>query len=313
MAAFDHDSFRNALVLTGPTGSGKTQLGLTLAERLGAEIICMDSMTLYRGMDIGTAKPSAEERRRIPHHLIDVLDPWENGSVAWWLEQAADCCRAIEARGRRVLFVGGTPLYLKAMLHGLFDGPPAEPGLRSRLIREAQESGSAPLHRRLATLDPIAAQRLHPSDLRRVVRALEVWELTGQPISHWQQQWQPGNASKSDHLEEARVFYLDRPRSELYARINARVVAMVENGWLEEARRLRELSQPLSRTARQALGYQEWFAYFDGQMTLEQTVERIQTRNRHFAKRQLTWFRQLPECVPLTRELTFGRWGLRMD
>src|SRR5262245_43488586 len=172
------DPFRNVLVLTGPTASGKTALGVALAERLGAEIVSMDSMALYRGMDIGTAKPGPDERRRVPHHLIDVLDPWESGSVAWWLERATACCREIEARGKRVLFVGGTPLYLKALLCGLFDGPPADPDLRRRLLREADQIGRQVLHERLARVDPAAAARLHPNDLHRVVRALEVWEHT---------------------------------------------------------------------------------------------------------------------------------------
>src|SRR4051812_39283859 len=148
--------FTNALVVTGPTASGKTKLGIELAERLGAEIISMDSMALYRGMDIGTAKLGAEERRRIPHHLIDVLEPWESASVAWWLERAAICVRDLEQRGKCALFVGGTPLYLKALLHGLFEGPPADPELRRRLTEEAERTGPEQLHARLATVDPVA-------------------------------------------------------------------------------------------------------------------------------------------------------------
>src|SRR5438477_5767328 len=175
--------FAAAHILTGPTGAGKTRLALELAERLGAEIVSMDSMALYRGMDIGTAKPTDEERRRVPHHLVDVLDPWESGSVAWWLGQAARCSGGIERRGKRVLFVGGTPLYLKALLYGLFDGPPADQELRERLYREAEVEGAHTLHERLKRCDPVTAARLHPNDLRRVVRALEVWELTGRPIS----------------------------------------------------------------------------------------------------------------------------------
>jgi tRNA dimethylallyltransferase len=305
------DPFRNALILTGPTGAGKTGLALALAERLGAEIVSMDSMALYRGMDIGTAKPSAAERRRVPHHLLDVLDPWEAGSVAWWLAEAARSCRAIEARGRSILFVGGTPLYLKALLYGLFEGPSASAGLRGRLLREAEAHGAMSLHTRLARVDPASAERLHPNDLRRVIRALEVYELTGQPISAWQRQWQGSAGDRAAHT--AHVFCLSRPRQELYARIDARVVHMMEAGLVDEARRLRALPQPVSRQAAQALGYKEVFDYLDGRMSLEATVVRIQTRSRNFAKRQLTWLRRLPECVAFTPELTMARWGLTMD
>ncbi len=297
-------AFQHSLVLTGPTGSGKSALALELAERLGAEIISMDSMTLYRGMDIGTAKPTPEERRRVPHHLIDVLDPWESASVAWWLERAAECCRDIEARGRRVLIVGGTALYLKALLHGLFEGPPADEALRQRLTTEAEQRGAQVLHDRLGEIDPATAQRLHPNDLRRIVRALEVWELTGRPISAWQSQW----THDAESGPADRILYLDLPREQLYARIDARVPAMMAAGLVDEVRALRQLPRPLSREAAQALGYKEAFAHLDGRATLEETTALIQTRSRQFAKRQLTWFRHLPGCRPATRELTLQLW-----
>jgi tRNA dimethylallyltransferase len=328
-------AFRDALILTGPTGSGKTELALELAECLDAEIVAMDSMTLYRGMDIGTAKPTQAERERVPHHLLDVLDPWQSASVAWWLEQAAACCQSIAERGRRALIVGGTALYLKALLHGLFDGPPADQDLRQRLLIEAEESGPLALHRRLAQIDPVAAGRLHFNDVRRVVRALEVWELTGRPISAWQEQWSgtgvrgqgsgvrnqesgEGEQSVADLLTPdpwalTRVFCLTLPRDGLYARINARVVRMMNAGLVDEVQALRRLPQPVSREASQALGYKETFEYLDGRSTLSETVARIQTRSRNFAKRQLTWFRHLPECRPITRELTFSTWDLTMN
>jgi tRNA dimethylallyltransferase len=300
------EPFHDALVLTGPTGAGKTELALELARRLEAEIVAMDSMTVYRGMDVGTAKPTPEERRRVPHHLIDVLEPWESANVAWWLDRAAACCREVAGRGRRVLFVGGTPLYLKALLRGLFDGPPADPELRQRLERAAVQQGRPALHARLAEVDPAAAARLHPNDLRRVVRALEVWELTGRPISAWQTQWPgPGGGATPDQ-----VLCLGLPRAELYARIDARVRRMFREGLVDEARALRGLSRPVSPQAAQALGYKEVFDFLDSRATLDETIAEVQTRTRNFAKRQLTWFRHLPECRPVGRELTFAAWGL---
>ncbi len=310
----DLDPFDRALILTGPTGSGKSRLALELAEHPGAEIVCMDSMTLYRGMDIGTAKPSAADRARVPHHLLDVLDPWESASVAWWLERAAECCRAIVARGRRPLLVGGTPLYLKALLYGLFEGPPADEEMRRRLSAEAERDGPQALHARLARVDPASAARLHPNDLRRVLRALEVWELTGRPISAWQTQWSaerpndPGTAHRPP-----RCLWLDVPRDVLYRRIDARVERMIAEGLVEEVRALRRLERPLSRAAAQAVGYKEMFDHLDGKADLAATMQHIQMRSRNLAKRQLTWFRHLPECRPASEELTFRLWGSTME
>jgi tRNA dimethylallyltransferase len=302
------DVFRNVLILTGPTGSGKSRLALDLAGQLGAEIVCMDSMTLYRGMDVGTAKPPAEDRRRVPHHLLDVLDPWESASVAWWLERAAECVQDIEGRGRRSLFVGGTPLYLKALLHGLFDGPPADAALRRRLEDEAARDGKQALHDRLARVDPAGAARLHPNDLRRVVRALEVYQLTGRPISQWQTQWRGAQREE----EPPRCLCLDLPREVLYQRIDARVLQMVAGGLVEEVRALGRLERPLSREASQALGYKELFDHLDGRGSLEDAVRQIQTRSRNFAKRQLSWFRHLDGCRLVAPELTFAVWGRTM-
>src|SRR5262245_42170436 len=226
----------------------------------------MDSMTVYRGMDIGTAKPSPSDRERVPHHLIAMLEPWESANVAWWLGRAAASARAIVARGRRVLFVGGTPLYLKALLYGLFDGPPANAKLRQQLEEQAKSESGVELHRRLAEVDAVTAARLHPNDIRRIVRALEVLELTGRPISSWQQEW----ARRAVSMPHA--VWIDRPRAELHTRINDRVVQMISAGWIEEARRLRALPHPLSREAGQALGYPELFSYLDDETNLDETV-----------------------------------------
>jgi tRNA dimethylallyltransferase len=260
-------------------------------------------------MDVGSAKPSPADRRRVPHHLLDVLEPWESASVAWWLDRARECCRDIESRGRQALFVGGTPLYLKALLYGLFDGPAADEALRRRLTAEAAEQGSRVLHERLARIDPASAARLHVNDVRRVVRALEVWELTGWPLSAWQGQWASPPESPAGR---PRCLCLDVPRPELYERINVRVGHMVEAGLVEEARALRRLERPLSREAAQAVGYREMFRHLDGELTLEEAVGLIRTRSRNLAKRQLTWFRRLPECQPVKEDLTFALWGLRM-
>lgn len=315
------EPFADALVLTGPTGSGKSGAALALAPKLNAEIVSMDSMALYRGMDIGTAKPSAEERRQVPHHLLDVLDPWEAANVAWWLERAAECCRDLRARGQRPLFVGGTPLYLQALLHGLCGGPPADAAVRCDLEETGRRLGSPALHRRLAEVDPATAARLHPNDLRRIVRALEVHALTGRPLSEFQTQW-PGfpasAAGKADGGAPAgaeippRILWVDLPRQELYARIDRRVDAMLAAGWVDEVRRLAADPRGISAQARQALGYREILEHLAGARGLGETRELIQRRTRQFAKRQRTWMRRLPGVAVADAELTWRHWGSTM-
>jgi tRNA dimethylallyltransferase len=316
MSAFDH-----ALILTGPTAGGKTALALDLADRLGGEIVAMDSMTVYRGMDIGTAKPTPAERARVPHHLIDVLDPWDGATVAWWLDRAGQGCAEIARRGKRPLIVGGTPFYLKALLHGLFPGPPGDPALRRRLETEAEQDGNEALHARLSEVDPKTAARLHPNDLRRVVRALEVHELTGRPISAWQRTWDsPGFAAANAPVPPAAkipAVVLELPRGVLYDRINLRVGAMLASGWRDEVRRLRDLPRPPSREAAQAVGYRELLDEIAGRGPgPDATAELIRTRTRQFAKRQLTWFRHLPSLVPVAADgpdpagAVIRAWGL---
>jgi tRNA dimethylallyltransferase len=303
--------FDNLLILTGPTGSGKSALALELAPRLGAEIVSADSMTLYRGMDVGTAKPTAADRARVPHHLIDVLDPWESASVAWWLDRAARTVSDIESRGKTALFVGGTPFYLKALLCGLFPSPPSQEDLRRRLEREAEVDGPVALHARLAGVDPVTARRLHPNDVRRVVRGLEVWHLTGKPLSEWQTQswWGP----EGTRFRPGTCLAIDVPRTELYARIDRRVTEMFSAGWIDEVHRLRELPRALGREASQALGYRQILEHLDGKRSLTETVAEVQLRTRQFAKRQLTWFRGLAGCEFVESKLTFAQWSDRMS
>ena len=283
--------------LTGPTASGKTAVGVELARRLGAEIVSLDSMTLYRGMDIGTAKPTPEQRRSVPHHLIDILDPHQQYSVAQYIDAADHCIQQIRGRGREVLFVGGTPLYLKGLLRGIFHGPSADWELRRQLQEEAQRHGAESLHRRLAEVDPAAAARLHPNDERRLIRALEVYHQSGRRISDLQQQFQTGRPA-----EASRVFVLDWPKTELCARIDRRVDAMFTAGLVDEVRRLLSLPQPLSRTARQAVGYREVIAHLAGKCNLAETIELVKCHTRQLAKRQRTWFRSLEDCrfVPVS-------------
>jgi tRNA dimethylallyltransferase len=277
--------------LTGPTASGKSAVGLALAGRIGGEIISLDSMAVYRGMDIGSAKPTPAEQQAVPHHLLDLLGASEEFSVAQYVAAAADAARDILARGRAPLFVGGTPLYLKGLLRGLFDGPPADWALRRELEAIADRAGSAALHEQLAAVDPAAADRLHPNDTRRLIRALEVYHRAGQPISGLQRQFATARPA-----EECRVFVLDWPREALKRRIDARVEAMFAAGWIDEVRRLAADGKTLGRTASQAVGYCEIIDHLAGGPDLAETIARIQQRTRQFAKRQLTWFRSLAEC-----------------
>ncbi len=288
-----------AWFLTGPTASGKTAVGIELARRIGAEIISLDSMALYRGMDIGTAKPTLEERRAAPHHLIDILEPSEEFSVAQYLQAAEKCAGEIGSRGKRVLFVGGTALYLKAILRGLFSGPPADWKLRREMEEIARVDGPEALHQRLQKLDSAAAAKLHPNDVRRVIRALEVHQATGRPISSLQQQFDRGRP-----VEECRVFVLDWPRELLDERIRRRVDEMFAAGLVDEVQRLMS-ADSLSRTAAQAVGYREVLEHLQGQRGLPETIELVKLRTRQFAKRQMTWFRSLSECrwIPIWQPL----------
>ncbi|MBI3839325.1 MAG: tRNA (adenosine(37)-N6)-dimethylallyltransferase MiaA [Planctomycetia bacterium] len=291
--------------LTGPTASGKTAVGLALAQRLGAEIISLDSMALYRGMDIGTAKPTIEERRAVRHHLIDVIEPDQEYSLAQYVAAARDAVRQIADRGRVPLFVGGTPLYLKSLLRGIFSGPPADWDLRRRLQAIAQSEGAESVYARLTQVDARSARRLHPRDTRRVIRALEVWEKTGQSITDLQRQF-----DRARPADQCRVFTLRWPKKELLGRIDARVDAMFAAGLLDEVRALLARTRPPSHTAAQAVGYREAIEHFKGVRNLPDTIALVKLRTRQFAKRQLTWFRSLSECRWVDIEQPFDAPGL---
>ena len=281
--------------LVGPTAAGKSALALAVAERAGAEIVSLDSMQVYRGMDVGTAKPDLGERARVPHHMLDLVGPSERYDVARYLADLEPVLEQLIATGRRVLFVGGTAFYLKALTHGLFDGPPVDPELRARLRMLAHEQGNEAAHAELARVDPRSAARLHPSDTRRVVRALEVHAQTGQPLSELQRSWgwhgdepAPGRARK--------IVGLELERAELDRRIAARVEAMLDGGWVEEAVAIRA-GEGFGPTAGKALGYGTVLELADGVSTREAASLRIAIDTRRFARRQGTWYRRFPEIV----------------
>ena len=274
-----------AYILTGPTASGKTGFSIALAKEFGCEIIAMDSMQLYRGMDIGTAKPDEAERAGIPHHMLDVADPGESFSVARYTELAEAAAADILRRGRRPLFVGGTGFYLRALRHPMaMGGTRGDPALRERLEAEAEAGGAEALHRRLAAVDPATAARLHPNDVRRVVRALEVFELTGRPFSDQPQEERPP-------AFDYRVAALDMDRAQLYERINRRVDQMIAGGLEAEIRRLLAAGVSRDSQAMKAIGYKELLPCIDGRCTPEEVAEELKKNTRHYAKRQLTWLR----------------------
>lgn len=273
--------------IVGCTASGKSGLGVELARRLGGEIISVDSMKVYRGMDIGTAKPTASVRHEVPHHLIDVVDPWEEFSVAQYVALADRAIADIHSRGGRIFVVGGTPLYIKALSEGLFEGPGADAATRDRLQQLAKDQGTSALHKMLQAVDPQAATRIHRNDLRRLVRALEVYELTGTPISVLQEQW-----DRERQRYDCRFFGLRWSKEDLHLRIKERVARMMDRGLLDEVRSLLTLARPLSTAARQAVGYAELIEHLEGRCELDYAIEQIKINTRQLAKSQRTWFRR---------------------
>ncbi len=285
----EENAFHRAIYLTGPTASGKTAVGVALSRRLDAEVIAMDSVTIYRRMDIGTAKPTIAERGGIPHHLIDVIEPWESASVADYRGWAREAIRAIEGRGKRVLFVGGTPLYLKALLRGLFAGPGSDAELRGAWSTKPSPRATPRCTggSRRSTLGP----------RRGCIRT-----TAGGSSGPWRSSRDPAGrsaSSRSSTISRRRractSMPSNHPRAGLYERIDRRVLAFFDAGLVEEVRSLQAGERPLSSVAAQAIGYREVIAMLAGQGTLAETIERVQVRSRQFAKRQGTWFRGLEE------------------
>jgi tRNA dimethylallyltransferase len=277
--------------LTGPTAAGKTGVGVELARRIGAEIISLDSMAVYRGMDVGTAKPTLAQRQDVPHHLLDILEPDQDFSVASYVAAAHRTMVEVRRRGHEVLFVGGTPMYLKALLRGIYEGPPADWPFRQEVEQEARRVGIEALHARLRQVDPLSAAKLHKNDIRRIIRALEVYKITGVPLSHQQLQFDEGVPA-----ERCRVFVLGWSRAALHQRIDARVAWMFAAGLVDEVRRLQDRFGSLGRTAAQAVGYREVLGHLRGELSSDEAQRQVRVRTHQFARRQETWFRSLSEC-----------------
>lgn len=278
------------IVICGPTGIGKTLAAIELAEAFNGEIVGADSMQVYRHMDIGTAKPTPEEQRRVPHHLIDVADPDEPFDAARFSTLARKAASALAGQGKLPVVAGGTGLYIRAMLHGLFEAQPSDRELRETLNRQAEAEGTRALHQRLAAVDPQTAQRIHPNDRIRVLRALEIFTLTGVPLSEHHR----GHAFSDSPYAVLKIgLTMDRPA--LYRRIEQRVEAMMALGLEEEVRRLLEMGYGPQLKPMQAIGYRHMVDRIEGRLSRKEAVETLKRDTRRFAKRQFTWFNADPD------------------
>ncbi|MBS4008826.1 MAG: tRNA (adenosine(37)-N6)-dimethylallyltransferase MiaA [Clostridium sp.] len=280
------------LVITGPTSVGKSSVAVEVAKSVGGEIISADSVQVYRGLDIGAAKPSRAERDLVPHHLLDLVEPNNNFSVAQYQQHATKVIAALHKEGKLPILVGGTGLYLRAVVKGFAFGEDAEDELlRSRLRQEAKDLGAAALHSRLSAVDPRTAAKLHPNDLRRVIRALEFYEISRQSIS------EQLAATPDENVYDTLLFCLTMPRELLYQRIEMRVEEMLAAGFVEEVRGLLADGASPDAKSMQSLGYKQLVAYLSGRLSLPAAVAEIKRDTRRFAKRQLTWFRREEELI----------------
>ena len=287
------------LVICGPTASGKTALGVALAQALNGEVVSADSMQIYRGMDIGTAKPTREEMGGIPHHMLDVADPAEDYSVARYVHDADACVRDILARGKLPIVVGGTGLYIDNLIAGR-DFAPFTGAWREKLQARAREEGLPALHEELRRIDPDRAEKLHPNDEKRILRALEVWYETGETITAHDER----TRSLPPKYDALRVCLQFSQREDMWDRIDRRVDLMMEAGLEEEVRSLLTSGVPPTATSMQAIGYKEFAAALRGEAPIAQAVAEVKLRSRQYAKRQLTWFRRTPDIRWLTWENT---------
>jgi len=280
------------VVVLGPTAVGKSELALGLALSIDGEIVNADSQQVYRFMDIGTGKPSAEDRLRVSHHLIDVVDPDEEFNAAQFRRMALAIIEQIQGREKKVIVCGGTGLYLKALTQGLFEGPGSDAAFRAALDRQIEVQGLAALYQRLVAIDGSVTSTIHPNDRQRIVRALEVFEITGRPLSAWQHE----HAFHDEPFELLRIGLL-RERAELYDRINRRCEQMVQDGLLEEVRELVARGYSLDLKSLRSVGYRQMGAVLRGEKDLTGALEEMKQETRRLAKRQLTWFRRDKEIL----------------
>jgi len=275
-------------VIMGPTGVGKTEVGIEIAQKIGAEIVSADSRQIYKYMDIGTAKPSPEQRSTVAHWMIDCVEPDVDYSAARYSEDATQVIRRLLSQRRRVLIVGGSGLYIQALFDRFFPAPPANPGLRKRLAEEARVLGSQTLHSRLTQVDPEAAHRIHPHDIKRVVRALEIYELTGTPISRLQTEHTPESGFTPLYIG------LTRERKEMRMRIEKRVDGMIGKGLVDEVSKILAMGYSPDLNSLNTVGYRETIQYLRGGRSLDETIALIKKNTRAYGKRQLTWLRKVP-------------------
>jgi tRNA dimethylallyltransferase len=280
------------ILILGTTASGKGRLAFELAQRLDAEIVSIDSMKVYRRMDIGTAKPSLEQRKQIKYHLVDIVEPSDSFSVGAFHEVVLQKIEQIRNRGKKIIAVGGTALYIKALLYGLFDGPGSDEEVRIQLRRRIETEGSTELHRELAAVDPVAAERINPNDSKRIIRALEVYQITGKPISSFQKQWETHDVQNGNDINHGwTIIGLQREKIDTSSRINQRVKKMILAGLVDEVKSLLDEEKPLSKQARCAIGYAEIIRYIEGRIDLQEATELIKKNTRRLAKGQRTWFK----------------------
>ena len=290
---------KELIIIAGPTATGKSDLAVALAKEIGGEVISADSVQVYRGLDIGSAKLTKEEMQGIPHHLIDVLNPEEPFNITLFQKMAKDAMAEIRSRGHVPILCGGTGFYIQSVLYDIeFAEENSGPSYREGLEQAAAEGRAAELYEELMAVDPASCEKIHPNNIKRVIRALEYYHETGRPISEHNVEQ---HARKAAY--DTAFFVLSDERAKLYERIDRRVDRMIEAGLVDEVRRLKDAGVPRQTTSMQGLGYKEIYAYLEGECSLEEAVDAIKSGSRHFAKRQLTWFHREPDAVWFDRSL----------